>query len=87
MGAPQDTYKYQYIGPNDRIKHSGITNDLDRRESELRRKYGPGHIEKVGNRTAHEGAKEWERDKPTAAAQIRRLPSPATTLVRMLEPR
>ncbi len=66
MGARRDTYKYQFIGPNDRIKHSGITNDLGRRESELRRQYGSGHIQQVGRRTTRAAAKEWERNKPTA---------------------
>ena len=66
MGARRDTYKYRFIGSDDRIEHSGITNDLKRRESELRREHGPGDIQQVGNRTTREAAKEWERNKPTA---------------------
>lgn len=66
MSTPRDTYKYRFVGPNGRIKHSGITNDLERRESELRREYGPGRVQQVGNRTTRDAAKRWERDKPTA---------------------
>lgn len=66
MSEPRDTYKYEFRGSDDRIKHSGITNDLNRRESELRRQYGEGDIHQVGRRTTREAAKEWERNKPTA---------------------
>lgn len=37
MGKPRDTYKYDFVGPNRRILHLGITNDLDRREAEHKR--------------------------------------------------
>lgn len=66
MSERRDTYKYRYIGPDGRIKHSGITIDLERRESELRRQYGRGDIQQVGRRTTRAAAKEWERNKPTA---------------------
>ena len=66
MSTPRDTYKYRFIGTNGRIKHSGITNDLKRRESELRRQYGSGHVEQVGNRTTRDAAKRWEEGRPTA---------------------
>ena len=66
MPEPRDTYKYRFIGPDGKNKHSGITKDLERREPELRRQYGPGRIEKVGNRTTRKGAREWEKGKPTA---------------------
>ncbi len=59
MSGDRDTYKYQFIGPDHRIKHSGITNDLNRRESELRREYGEGTIRQVGHRTTREAAREW----------------------------
>ena len=61
----RDTYKYQYL-EGGRVKHSGITNDLDRREGELRRQYGPGHIKQVGRRTTREAAKDWEEGRPSA---------------------
>lgn len=66
MSEPRDTYKYQFVGPDRQIKHSGITNDLARRESELRRQYGPGTIRQVGRRTTRSAARNWERDRPTA---------------------
>ena len=66
MSEPRDTYKYQFVGPDGRIKHSGITNNLDRRESELRRQYGPGNVRQVGRRTTRQGARQWEEGKPTA---------------------
>ena len=66
MSKPRDTYKYRFVGPDGRIKHSGITNDLGRREGELRRQYGPGDIKQEGRRTTRQAARRWERGKPTA---------------------
>ena len=66
MAERRDTYKYQFLDGQGRVKHSGITNDLQRREGELRRQYGTGHIKQVGRRTTREGAKDWERGKPSA---------------------
>ena len=65
-GAPRDTYKYEFIDPEGRIEHSGITNNLERREGELRRQYGEGNIRQVGRRTTREAAKDWEKGKPSA---------------------
>lgn len=64
--SKRDTYKYQYLDNAGRILHSGITNDLDRREGEHRRQLGAGHIKQVGRRTTREAAKGWEEDKPSA---------------------
>lgn len=66
MSSERDTYKYQLVGPDRRIKHSGITNDLNRRERELRREYGDGDIRQVGRRTTREAARKWEASRPTA---------------------
>ena len=66
MVPERDTYKYQFVDRNDRIIHSGITNDLDRREGELRRQHGSGNIRQVGRRTTREAAKEWEKGRPSA---------------------
>ena len=55
----RDTFKYQYLDNQGRIQHSGITNDLDRREGEHRRQYGPGRIRQVGRRTTRDAAKDW----------------------------
>ena len=67
----RDTHKYHFKDGN-RVVHTGITNDLDRRESEHRRDHDlpKGHIYKVGNRTTRDAATNWEdmqreKGKPT----------------------
>ena len=68
----RDTYKYHFKLGN-RIVHTGVTNDLARREEEHRRVSGiDGHIEQVGRRTTRAAALEWERwqrerEKPTSS--------------------
>ena len=66
MPAPRNTYKYHFKRGN-KILHTGITTDLQRREAEHQRNIDPGgHIFKVGIRTTSDGAKAWEdaqRDK------------------------
>jgi len=59
--AKRDTYKYHFKQGN-RIVHRGITNDVDRRESEHLNDYGNGHLIQVGNRTTRDAALQWERD-------------------------
>lgn len=59
----RDTYKYHFKRGN-KILHTGITNDLDRREREHQGSIDPkGHISQVGRRTTHDGAKSWEDDQ------------------------
>ena len=59
----RDTYKY-HLKRGNKIIQSGITNDLDRREREHQRERGDGvHIQKVGNRTTRDGAKDWEKQQ------------------------
>lgn len=59
MARKRDTYKYHYkIGR--KIRHSGITDDLERREQEHQRKWPGGHIVQVGHRTTKEAAEAWE---------------------------
>ena len=57
----RDTYKYHFKLVN-KIVHTGITNDLDRREQEhqSRRGWANGHIVQVGNRTTRSAARAWE---------------------------
>ena len=66
MGAPRDTYKYNFKCGN-KILHTGITNDLERHEQEHQRDIdSAGHISQIGRRTTRSGAKAWEdeqRDK------------------------
>lgn len=58
----RDTYKYHFKVGN-KIKVSGITNDLERREAEHRQQYPSGHIKQQGNRTTKEAARRWEDDQ------------------------
>ena len=59
----RDTYKYHFKKGN-RIVHTGITNDLDRREQEHQQNFGEsGHIKKVGRATTPDAALEWEREQ------------------------
>ncbi len=52
-------YKYQFkVGG--KIKHRGITEDLERREQEHKQQWPKGHIVQVGHRTTEDGAREWE---------------------------
>ena len=55
-------YKYNFKQGN-KIIHSGITNDLDRREKEHQQRWPDGHIVQVGNRTTEEAALKWEESK------------------------
>lgn len=67
VSSKRDTTKYDFLDTKGRIIHSGITNDLDRREGELRRQYNQsGHIKQVGRKTTREGAQEWEKGKKKA---------------------
>ena len=61
----RDTYKYDFLRGN-HIIHSGITNDLDRREGEHKGEYRGGHIRQVGRSTTREAAMDWEGRKRKA---------------------
>jgi predicted GIY-YIG superfamily endonuclease len=60
--AKRDTYKYDFKVGN-KIVHSGITNDLERREQEHQQRWPKGHIVQVGRATTEEAAREWEESK------------------------
>lgn len=69
--AKRDTYTYDFkVGG--KIVHSGITNNLDRRETEHQRRWPEGHIEKVGAAKTREGAREWEKTKTKAITPERK---------------
>lgn len=55
-------YKYDFKIGN-KIAHSGITKDLERREEEHKQKWPKGHIVQVGRRTTKEAAEKWEETK------------------------
>ncbi|MBU4349376.1 hypothetical protein KJ830_05895 [bacterium] len=65
MVAKRNTYKYHFKVGN-KIVHSGITDDLDRREQEHKQKWPNGHIYQVGNKTTEEAARKWEQEQKKA---------------------
>ncbi len=73
MATYRDTYQYHFKMGN-KIVHTGITNDIDRREVEHKRKYGQskGHITQVGLRTTHDAAFEWERQQEKAGKPVQK---------------
>ena len=59
----RDTFKYEVRIGRNKIK-AGITNDIERREAELKRELGQDiKLTKVGNKTTRKGALNWERDQ------------------------
>ena len=58
----RDTYKYDFKVGN-KIVHSGITNDLERREQEHQSRWSSGHITQVGRKTTEDAARAWEETK------------------------
>ena len=64
MATSRTIYKYHFKLGN-RIVHTGITRDIDRREAEHRRKlgWGRGHIVQIGWRTTREAALQWEAEQ------------------------
>jgi predicted GIY-YIG superfamily endonuclease len=62
MSEKRDTKKYDFkVGQ--KIVHSGITNDLERRETEHKQRWPNGHLVKVGIATTEEAARKWEESK------------------------
>jgi len=59
---PRNTYKYDFKITN-KIVHSGITKNLERREDEHQQKWPKGHIVQVGNKTTRDAAEAWEETK------------------------
>ena len=57
---PRDTIRYHYIKDR-KVRHRGITDDLDRRERENQEKFRGGHIVQIGPKVTKESALEWER--------------------------
>ncbi|HEV2385871.1 MAG TPA: hypothetical protein VGS20_01320 [Candidatus Acidoferrales bacterium] len=65
MSKPRNWYKYDFkVGS--KIRHSGITNDLERREQEHQQRWPSGHIVQVGRATTKEAAQESEETKHKA---------------------
>ncbi len=72
MPTYRDTYKYHFKKGN-KIVHTGITNDIVRREAEHRDEPGQskGHIKQVGFRTTRPAALEWEREQAKQGKPVR----------------
>ena len=64
MPARRTIYKYHFKIGN-KIVHTGVTNDIDRRELEHQREpgWGKGHITQVSNRTTRDAALDWENEQ------------------------
>ena len=58
----RNTKKYDFKVGN-KIVHSGITKDLERREQEHQQRWPSGRIEQVGRATTEKAAREWEETK------------------------
>ena len=72
MPVDRIAYKYHFKLGN-KIVHTGITYDIDRREAEHRREPGwdKGHIKQVGLRTTRAAAREWEREQAKQGKPVR----------------
>ena len=64
MPTSRTAYRYHFKLGN-RIVHTGITSDIDRREAEHQQTPGweKGHIFQVGHRTTRAAALEWEKQQ------------------------
>ena len=62
MAKRRDTYKYD-LKVGNKIVHSGITKDLERREQEHQQTWPRSHIKQVGRITTEDAAREWEETK------------------------
>ncbi|NQW18059.1 MAG: hypothetical protein HQ478_11310 [Chloroflexi bacterium] len=61
--TPRNTNKYEVRSGRIKIK-AGITDDLERREAELKRELGDDiKLTKVGNTTTRKGALKWEGEQ------------------------
>lgn len=60
--SDRGTYKYDFKVGN-KIVHSGITNNLERREEEHQDRWPTGHIKQVGRITTEDAARAWEEAK------------------------
>ena len=72
MPVDRIAYKYHFKLGN-KIVHTGITYDIDRREAEHQREPGwdKGHIKQVGLRTTRAAARAWEREQAKQGKPVR----------------
>ena len=64
MQTKRATYKYHFKKGTKTV-HTGITNDLDQRETEHQSesKWSEGHSKQAGYRTTHKAAFKWKREQ------------------------
>ncbi len=73
----RDTYKYEWKKGNKTLSY-GITNDLERRESEHQREVPGSHLRNIGNASSEDGARDWEKTRnETYLRQHGKLPPKA----------
>ena len=68
---PRNFYRYDYKIGN-RIRHSGITKDPDRREAEHHIRWPGGHLVVVGPAVTEDSARKWEETKQKAITPKRK---------------
>jgi predicted GIY-YIG superfamily endonuclease len=71
LSKPRNTFKYDYKVGN-KIVHSGITNNLERREREHQQHWPNGRLVKVGRATTEEAARKWEASKQKTITPTRK---------------
>ncbi len=62
VNKPRDWTRYHHKKGN-KISHSGITKDPERREGEHKRRFGGGRLVKVGPKVTEDTARKWEKTK------------------------
>ena len=62
MSEARDHHMYHFKVGN-KIVHTGITTDMERREGEHQSKWPKGHISQVGHARTRQGALDWEQDQ------------------------
>ena len=73
MTKKRNTYKY-HLKKGNRIVHTGITNDLHRREQEHQQEPGwkNTHITQVGRATTRAAALKWEQEQADKGKPVRK---------------
>ncbi len=69
--AERDHWTYRFkVGQ--KIVHTGITTDPDRREADHKRRWPSGHLVIEGSAKTEEGARDWEANKSKTITPPRR---------------
>ena len=61
MAEERDTFKY-HLKDGKKVVHRGITNDLERRETQHQEEFPGSNIQQLGRRTTRDAALKWERE-------------------------